>query len=495
MYGFIRYFISLGILFLSILSLFSKDYSLEELVNATNEVNSAQEYFSIYLDFYKNSTDKVILKKVTSAMAKIDYDSTFTILKEKYNKSQGNDVVAYLYGSILKDPVKSIEIGRKVIALNKELECGYRLITETYAKKYFFHDDENTDKLKELFPEDEALFEYYYSNYNSNDGSSRYTYCKYLIFKERLNEAENLLDKAEENEEVWTDAELFSDFYTIKGDYENAVIFFIKEAIGIYSNLQEGDHLTKWAEINLFFKLVNSRKYKEAHNFIHTAEYIPEKERYFWESLSYCIEKEKEKAIAAIRRSVELGWDNVLSVQYYKELEYISVEPEWSDIQNMIEANRDTNENKRKKVITDMKFLREIPDVTFQDSNGKEFTIESIKGSIIILDFWATWCKECLTVMPSLSKYALETPEDVRILAVNIWEENDEKAIQMFKEKEYNIELVFGMEGLKKIFGFDGIPHMCAIDRNGNLRYEKSGSSSNIADYLKWWIEDLKAEE
>jgi len=53
------------------------------------------------------------------------------------------------------------------------------------------------------------------------------------------------------------------------------------------------------------------------------------------------------------------------------------------------------------------------------------------------------------------------------------------------------MELVFGNNDLAAAYGVEGIPYICAIDAEGNVRFEEIGFSDALGEKLGWWVEEL----
>ena len=99
--------------------------------------------------------------------------------------------------------------------------------------------------------------------------------------------------------------------------------------------------------------------------------------------------------------------------------------------------------------------------VIFLDKKDQKININDFKGSLLILNFWATWCEPCKEEMPSLDNLQVN-PElnNLKIFAINIGKENSKKVNNFFKNLNIkNFEPYFDVPiTLAKIFSLRGVP-------------------------------------
>ena len=153
-------------------------------------------------------------------------------------------------------------------------------------------------------------------------------------------------------------------------------------------------------------------------------------------------------------------------------------------------SNSYANEIKDIKNLVINKELKKYDELTFLDDKNNQLNLNNYKGSLILLNFWATWCAPCKEEMPSLDQ--LQDHKDftnLKIFPINIGQDNLEKSLNFFEDLEIkNLEVYFDSPiTLAKKFGLRGIPTSILIDKNG-FEFARIIGSINFDDpkFLKW---------
>lgn len=109
------------------------------------------------------------------------------------------------------------------------------------------------------------------------------------------------------------------------------------------------------------------------------------------------------------------------------------------------------------------------PEVAASDAEGNRVSIASLRGRVVIVNMWATWCPPCRAEMPSLERLAASYSQDVVVLAVS----NDEQGWPVIREFFGNRfphlhPLLVDRANVAEHLGILGLPFTIIIDRNGN---------------------------
>ena len=117
---------------------------------------------------------------------------------------------------------------------------------------------------------------------------------------------------------------------------------------------------------------------------------------------------------------------------------------------------------------------------------GTEVTLDSLKGKVVLLDFWATWCGPCKQIMPVIQKLSEEFKDkDVAIFGVNTWEKKDGVAKTYMESKKYTYGCLLAGEELAKTYGITGIPTLILINKDGTIAFAEMGAGGDTKKMLQ----------
>lgn len=205
-----------------------------------------------------------------------------------------------------------------------------------------------------------------------------------------------------------------------------------------------------------------------------------------------------DEAAAAFKRVIELSGGKIVTAYYNLGYTLIKQGKEQEGIaafKSYLEANPSAaNAAEVRTIIANPKMAREkfAPGFKVKSVAGEELSSETLRGKIVLLDFWATWCGPCRVEMPEVKRIWKKYGEQ-QFVIVGVSLDSNRRAFESYvRTEEITWPQYFDGAGwgnkIARLYNVHAIPHTVLIDQDGIVRARglRAGSlSDKIGDLLK----------
>lgn len=125
------------------------------------------------------------------------------------------------------------------------------------------------------------------------------------------------------------------------------------------------------------------------------------------------------------------------------------------------------------------------PDFTLAAVHGPTIQLSALKGKVVILDFWATWCPPCRVAIPhmvELQKKYLD--QGLAVVGMNL-DQNVNDLVGFMGSNEINFPIVQAPEKIKLDYKVSSIPRVFLIDREGKVRGDWLGFDPQVSSEIE----------
>ena len=136
----------------------------------------------------------------------------------------------------------------------------------------------------------------------------------------------------------------------------------------------------------------------------------------------------------------------------------------------------------------------EAPDFSLQRLDGGTVTLSELRGRVVIVEFWATWCGPCRFSLPSLEVIAKKYRDrGVTVLLINQGEAAD--AVRAWAGKRFTTPILLDPgTGVAQHYGVSSIPRLFILDQQGRFIYGHQGYGGGLEHNLALILDGLLAE-
>lgn len=135
------------------------------------------------------------------------------------------------------------------------------------------------------------------------------------------------------------------------------------------------------------------------------------------------------------------------------------------------------------------------PDFQLKSNSGKPVSLASLKGQIVLVNFWASWCGPCRKEMPILEQLNRQyRGKGVTLVGVNV-EPDSAAAADWLKATPVSFPILFDVDStVSKLYQVEGMPNTVILDRKGNVRYihrgYRAGAENEYLDQIRALIRE-----
>jgi thiol-disulfide isomerase/thioredoxin len=132
-----------------------------------------------------------------------------------------------------------------------------------------------------------------------------------------------------------------------------------------------------------------------------------------------------------------------------------------------------------------------VPPLALADAQGRTWRLADLRGKVVILNFWATWCEPCRAEMPTLQSLAELYGDELTVLAVN-FKERDDRVQRFARGAGLQLPMPLDRDGAAAAaWGVKIFPTSIIIARDGRPRWRVTGEVDWTGRDAARWIEPL----
>lgn len=135
----------------------------------------------------------------------------------------------------------------------------------------------------------------------------------------------------------------------------------------------------------------------------------------------------------------------------------------------------------------------DLSGISFKDTSGRIVDLGSLKGKVIFLNFWATWCPPCLAEMPSVNKLYEQFKDDKDVVFILVDADSDFAKSQKFMDgKGYKLPIYAVSSNIPEQIFKGSLPTTVVFDKQGRISYNEVGAANYASPKFRDFIKKLK---
>ena len=138
-----------------------------------------------------------------------------------------------------------------------------------------------------------------------------------------------------------------------------------------------------------------------------------------------------------------------------------------------------------------------VPDFELKDLDGKTWSLDSLRGSVVLMNFWATWCGPCRLEMPSIDRLFKDNAEEENFQILTIlFQDSPDNARAYFEEMGFGMPVLLDPGGsVANEYRLIGLPETFVIDKSGVLQKHYVGPVDFDSNETRQFLDSLTQKQ
>ena len=142
------------------------------------------------------------------------------------------------------------------------------------------------------------------------------------------------------------------------------------------------------------------------------------------------------------------------------------------------------------------KVLKTVPAFSLTSLEGTTITKENLKGKVVILDFWATWCPPCRAAIPHLTElYETFKAQGLEVVGVSL-DQNKSDVVDFVKRNRVPYPIAIGTDNpiTKDLGNISSLPTIIVLSKTSSIAFKVVGFNAEIGTKLESKVKELLAQ-
>ena len=132
------------------------------------------------------------------------------------------------------------------------------------------------------------------------------------------------------------------------------------------------------------------------------------------------------------------------------------------------------------------------PSLFLSDTKGQSIDIADLRGKVLFINFWATWCPPCIAEMPSIETLYEHFKENENVVFLMVDADNDpQKSMEFMKKNGWTLPVYFPGGNIPSDYYTGTLPTTVIVDKEGRITFKHSGTADYSNQKFKNYLIEL----